>query len=88
MNGPKGFSRENLNATDGQLERLELKLFYVEGVRHSAVVLARNKRQAVRLAVDASRNEKPNPYVLYGYIGSWEVPHAYELRLPEGYRFI
>lgn len=65
-----------------------LKLFYVDGIRHSAVVLARDEKEAVQLASEASREEKADPRVLYGYVGDWEVPGAHELILPKGYRLV
>jgi hypothetical protein len=65
-----------------------LKLFYVDGVRHSAVVLARDEKEAIKLAGEASREEKADPRVLYGYVGDWEAPEAHELILPKEYRLV
>ncbi len=60
-------------------------MHYVEGVTHSAVVLAESKSEAVRLAIAASRPEEADVRVLYGYVGEWEGPSARELKLPKGY---
>lgn len=62
-----------------------MKLYFVDGIRHSAVVLASNAREAVELATKEHGREKPTR-VLFGSVAGWEVPTAHELRLPEGYR--
>lgn len=71
-----------------QRKPLRLKLFYVSGVRHSAVVLASSSQEAVKLAVGVSRAAKSDPYVLYGSVGDWEVPEAHELKLPSGCQLV
>ena len=63
------------------------KLYYVDGVRHSAVVLA-GKGEAVRLAIAASRPEEADRRVLYGHVDEWEAPGARELKLPRGYHLV
>ena len=63
------------------------KLYYVDGIRHSAVVLAESKDEAVRFAVQASEGKK-NQKVLFGHVGSWESPSAIELKLPYDYKII
>ena len=64
------------------------KLYYVDGVKHSAVVLAGNKGEVVRLAIAASRPEEADRRVLYGHVDEWEAPGARELKLPRGYRLV
>ena len=64
------------------------KLFYVEGVRHSAVVLARDAAESIRLATAVSTESKTDPRVLYGYVGDRESPIAHELTLPSGYQLV
>ncbi len=64
------------------------KLFYVEGLRHSAIVLAENEKQAIKLATQAHGNEKVDPRVLFGSVGDWEIfgeRAAVKLKLPKGY---
>jgi hypothetical protein len=50
-----------------------LKLFFVDGLRHAAVVIAPDAEEAIRLA-DASHGGEKNPKVLFGSVGSWEGP--------------
>ncbi len=64
------------------------KLFYVDGVRHSAVVLAASEEEAVRLANAASSSEERDARVLFGYVGDWESPGATELKLPAGFELV
>ena len=64
------------------------RLYYVDGIRHSAVVLASTKGEAVRLAIAASRPEEADRRVLYGHVDEWEGPGARELKLPRGYRLV
>jgi hypothetical protein len=64
------------------------KLFFIEGIRHSAVVLAADEREAIKLATEAHGSEKKDPRVLFGSVGDWETfgdKSAIELRLPKGY---
>jgi hypothetical protein len=63
------------------------KIFFVEGIRHSAVVLAASEEEAVRLATTNS-SETANPAVLFGGVDGWEFPKATELRLPSGYALV
>jgi len=64
------------------------KLFFVSGIRHSAVVIAEDGAEAVKLAEEAHGAEdgKADQRVLYGSVGDWEVPQAIELVLPQGYQ--
>jgi len=64
------------------------RLYFVDGVRHSAVVLAESKSEAVRLAIAASKPAEANIRVLCGHVDEWEGPSARELKLPKGYRLI
>jgi len=61
------------------------KLFLVDGIKHSAIVIADSPEEAVRLA---DFKEEPSPMVLHGYVDSWELPQAQELKLPQGYRLV
>ncbi|MBI2583604.1 MAG: hypothetical protein HYW25_02965 [Candidatus Aenigmarchaeota archaeon] len=65
-----------------------MKLFYVSGIRHNAIVLAKDGDEAVSLAIRASESEDKDPNVLFGSVGSWESPDAHELKLPDGYRLV
>jgi hypothetical protein len=60
------------------------RLFYIDGIRHSAVVIAATEQEAVNLATDAGGSGKDNPMVLFGRVGEWESPKAIELKLPKG----
>ncbi|MBI2405892.1 hypothetical protein HYV21_02465 [Candidatus Microgenomates bacterium] len=66
------------------------KLFHVEGARHDAVVLARDKEEAERLVLEASRVDEgeEDSRVLYGYVGDWEMGVSTELRLPPGFKLV
>lgn len=64
------------------------KLFFVDGIRHSAVVIADNADEAIATAGKSAAEVNTTPKLLYGYVGSWEVPEAHELKLPEGYQLI
>jgi len=64
------------------------RLFYVDGVRHSAVVVATSEEEATKLAIAASSLGKGDDRVLIGGVGEWESPKATELRLPRGYALI
>ncbi len=63
----------------------EPRLYYVDGVRHSAVVLAGSKKEAIKLAISASGRGRSDERVLYGFVGKWEIPEARELKLPREY---
>ena len=65
-----------------------MKLYYIRGIRHNAIVFALNKEEAIRLAIEASNSDKPDPQILYGYVGDWESPEAYELKLPKNYKVV
>jgi hypothetical protein len=60
------------------------RLFYVEGVRHSAVVVASSEEEAV----EASGSGKGDAKVLFGEVGEWESPRAIELKLPKGLELV
>jgi hypothetical protein len=64
-----------------------MELYFVDGIRHSAVVLANGEKQAVELATKAHSGVKIDA-VLFGSVGEWEVPSAHELKLPKGYRIV
>ncbi len=64
-----------------------MKLYFVNGVRHSAVVMARTKKEAIRMAAKV-REDVPSDHVLFGSVADWEAPEAYELKLPKGWRII
>lgn len=57
----------------------------MEGLKHFAVVIADNEKEAVKLAKDVEKNNKTDPRVLYGGVGEWELSRAFELVLPKGY---
>jgi hypothetical protein len=61
-----------------------MKLYFVNGVRHSAVVMARTKKEAIGLAAKVSDDDR----VLFGSVGDWEAPEAHELKLPNGWKII
>ncbi len=63
-------------------------MYFVDGVRHSAVVIAESKAEALRLAVAASRPEEADVRVLHGHVDEWEAPAARELKLPKRYRLL
>jgi hypothetical protein len=64
-----------------------LKLFYIEGIRHHAVVLATDGLEAIKLAEKAyvEVENEVDSKVLFGSVGDWESPVAHELKLPEGF---
>ena len=62
-------------------------MYFVEGVRHSAVVMATNQKEAIEFATKA-RGGKRAPRVLFGSVRAWEGPIAHELKLPKGYRLV
>jgi len=64
------------------------RLFFVDGVRHSAVVVATTKEEALKLAVEASSSGKRDAKVLFGDVGEWESPRAIELKLPKGLELV
>jgi hypothetical protein len=53
-----------------------MKVYHVEGIRHSTVVFAETADEAVQQAI------------AQGLIGDWEVPEAVEVPLPRGYRIV
>ena len=61
------------------------RLFYIDGIRHSAVVVAVNEEEAVKLAISASSLQEGDARVLFGGVDEWESPKATELKLPRGY---
>lgn len=67
-----------------------IKLFYISGLRHSAIVIAKNADEAIKLVIEERRSEKKelNSRVLYGSVGEWESPEAKEIKLPNNFRII
>lgn len=67
------------------------KIFYVQGIRHHAIVIADNKDEAIKLSIADSDEEKDSK-VIFGHIGEWEKwkngISALELKLPKGYKII
>ena len=67
------------------------KLFYVYGLRHHAIVLAHDEKEAVKLSNSADEGDK-NPKVLFGSVGEWEnwnnSTEVFELNLPQGYKIV
>ena len=53
-----------------------MKVYRVHGVRHEAVIFAETQEEAIEQAV------------YQGLIGDWEMPEAFEVFLPRGYRII
>ena len=53
-----------------------MKVYHVEGIRHSGVVFAETPDDAVKQAVEQK------------LIGDWEMPQATEIALPKGYRIV
>lgn len=64
-----------------------MKLYFIEGIRHSAVVMAANQKKAVELVGRASEKRQA-PGVLYGSVEDWESPVVHELKLPMGFRIV
>lgn len=64
-----------------------MKLYFVEGIRHSAVVMANGQKEAIEFATKAHGGKRTRG-VLFGSVGDWEVPTAYELKFPKGYRLV
>lgn len=75
-----------LNASS-PIANIPMKLYFVDGVRHSAVVIANNQKEAIGLATEAHGGKRARG-VLFGSLGKWEVPTAHELKLPKGYRLV
>jgi hypothetical protein len=53
-----------------------MKVYYVQGIRHSAVIFAETPEEAIAQAVEQS------------LVGDWEMPEAIEVPPPKGYRII
>jgi len=49
--------------------------------------MASSKKEAVKLATRKHEGVSIDE-VLFGSVGDWEAPSAYELKLPKGYRII
>lgn len=64
-----------------------MKLYLVQGVRHSAVVMASTKKESIELATRV-HGAVEDDHVLFGSVGSWEAPDAHELKLPKGWKII
>ncbi len=65
--------------------RKMVKLYYVSGLRHHAIVLADNKQQAVQQCIDKEEKNQEDPLILYGHVQKWEDPEAEEIQLPKGF---
>ena len=65
------------------IQFVNMKLYFVSGIRHSAVVFAKNKKEAIVLA-----EKSGDTRVLIGHVGNWESPDAEELRLPTGWNLV
>ena len=67
-----------------------INLFYVNSVRHHAIVLAHDKNEAIKLSNEANKG-LADPRVLFGSVGEWENwsgINASELKLSNGYRIV
>ena len=53
-----------------------MKVYHVQGVRHSAVIFAETPDEAIAQAAEQ------------GLVGEWEVPEALEVPPPKGYQII
>nr|WAH99846.1 MAG: hypothetical protein OI716_00360 [Candidatus Methanoperedens sp.] len=53
-----------------------MKVYHIEGIRHSAVIFAETPEEAVAQAVEQN------------LVGDWEMPQAIEAPLPKDYRII
>ena len=53
-----------------------MKVYHVQGVRHSAVIFAETPDEAIAQAEEQ------------GLVGEWEVPEALEVQPPKGYQII
>jgi hypothetical protein len=51
-----------------------MKVYNVQGIRHSAVIFAETPEEAIAQAEEQ------------GLVGDWESPEAIEVSLPRGYR--
>ena len=63
-----------------------MKLYFIDGIRHCAVVMANSRKEAVELATRAREEGINSDNLLFGSVGEWECPTAHELKLPKGYR--
>ena len=73
--------------TSSTIANSPMKLYFVGGIRHSAVVIANNQKEAIELATKAHGGKRARG-ALFGSVGEWEVPTAHELKLPKGYRLV
>lgn len=68
-----------------------LKIFYVNGLRHHAIVLAHDESEAIRLSNTADEVNK-DPRVLFGSVSEWEnwndSTETLELKMPPGYKIV
>ena len=64
-----------------------MKLYFIDGTRHSAGVMANNQKEAIELATKAHGGKRAHG-VLIGSVGDWEVPTAHELKLPKAIRLV
>ena len=58
----------------------------MSGIRHSAVVIANDEAEAVKLAEEAHGAEEgeADPRVIYGSVGDWEVAQSLRTRATQG----
>ena len=64
-----------------------MKLYFVQGLRHSAVVMARTEKESIELVTKVNGGVEDDR-VLFGSVGDWESPNAEELKLPKGWKII
>lgn len=64
-----------------------MKLYFIQGVRHSAVVMANSDREAILVATKAQSGAEDDKLLL-GSVGDWEGPEAIEIKLPRGFEII
>ncbi len=57
-------------------KELSMKVYHVEGIRHSGVVFAETHEKAISQAVEQD------------LVGDWEAPQATEIDLPKGYKIV
>lgn len=53
-----------------------MKVYYVQGIRHSAVIFAESLEKAIAQAIEQ------------GLVDEWEMPEATEVPPPKGYKIM
>ncbi len=53
-----------------------MKVYHVEGIRHSGVVFAETPEKAISNAIEDD------------LVGDWEMPQATEVPIPKGYKIV